>query len=72
MIKVTYAADYMDPNPIVKLFDTEWEAQDWISAETECRVNHLIEHSPYPVSQKEIEHMYEIEFSLVSYEAAEV
>lgn len=72
MIKVTYNVDYMDPFPVVVFFDTEWEAQDWISEETERRVNYLVEHSPYPVSQKELEHMYEIEFSLVSYEAAEI
>ncbi len=39
--KVTYARDYLDPNPTVKTFD-EWdEMQEWITSEVERRVQQV-------------------------------
>lgn len=58
---VTQYADYMDPNPERFEFDTWDEAEDWYHEEIERRVQHQVDHSPYPVSEKEREHMEENE-----------
>ena len=52
--QVTYARDYLDPNPTVKTFD-EWdEMQDWITAEVERRVQQVDKEDR--TSQEEIEY----------------
>lgn len=66
--KVTYAIDYLDPNPTVDLFDTFDEAQDWISEEVERRVDHIVQHSALPISEDELDEIRETELSLVSIE----
>jgi len=39
--QVTYASDYLDPNPTVKTFD-EWDdMQDWITSEVERRIQQV-------------------------------
>lgn len=66
--KVTYAIDYLDPNPTVDLFDTFDEAQDWISDEVERRVDHIVQHSALPIREDELDEIREIELSLVTIE----
>lgn len=66
--KVTYAIDNLDPNPVVKVFEEEWEAQDYLNAEVYLRVGHIVEHSPYPVSDVDYEVISEIEYSLAKIE----
>ena len=52
--QVTYARDYLDPNPTVKTFD-EWdEMQDWITEEVERRVQQVDKEDR--TSQEEIEY----------------
>jgi hypothetical protein len=68
MYKVTYAIDYMDPCPTVAFFDEEWEAQDWIDTEVSERVQHIIDHSPYTISQEELDGICESEYTLVTME----
>jgi len=49
--RVTYAIDSLDPQPKVKTFDYEYEALDWLSDERARRVDCIIMHSPYMVSE---------------------
>ena len=67
-ITVTYAIDTLDPNPAVELFDTMSEAHDWIAEEMESRIEWQVSHSPYPISDDELDEMRETEFTLVRIE----
>lgn len=62
--QVTYAIDSLDPNPVVETFETECEAIDWLHEEFERRVAHIVEHSPYSVSEEEYQSICEVEYSL--------
>tara|TARA_R110000851_G_scaffold18982_2_gene58988 strand:- start:253 stop:474 length:222 start_codon:yes stop_codon:yes gene_type:complete len=64
MWKVTYAVDSLDPNPTVKTFDEEHEAIDWLGDETSRRVDYVVQHSPYSVSESELVGIQETEASL--------
>ena len=66
--KVTYAIDYCDPNPTVDLFDTVSEAREWVADEVERRVEHIVQHSQLPISDDELNEIYETEYSLVHIE----
>ena len=63
--KVTYAIDYLDTNPTIKYFDLWDEMQDWIMEEVTNRVQWSVDHSPYSISEKELEELEEIEHSLI-------
>ena len=64
--KVTYAIDSLDNNPTIKIFD-EWnEMQDWISNTVNYRVRWAVNHSPYSISEKELEQLEEQEYSLIN------
>ena len=64
-ITVTYAIDTMDTNPTVEIFDTMSEAQDWVADEMQRRIDWTVSHSPYPVSDDELDEMRETELTLV-------
>lgn len=64
MWKVTYAIDSLDPDPVVMEFEEEYEAIDWLNDETKRRVDHIVEHSPYSVSEEDLTGLFEQEFSL--------
>lgn len=66
--KVTYAIDSLDPNPLVKLFEDEWEALDWLSDAINDRAAYIVQHSPYSISDEEYESILETEQSLTSIE----
>lgn len=70
MFTVTYAFDSLDPNPTIERFEDFWEAEEFIHDEVDRRVNFLVEHSPYSISDKERDEMYELEYSLVHLEEA--
>ena len=53
-----------DPNPDVIAFASVWEAEDWVSEEVERRVRHEVQHSPYPITEDELDAMRESEFEL--------
>jgi len=67
-ITVTYAIDTLDTNPTIELFDTMSEAQDWIADEMQRRIDWTVSHSPYPISDEELDEMRESEFALVRIE----
>lgn len=52
MFKVTEFADYLDPNPTVKVFDTRYEADDYLAERIHNRVEFEVQHTPYMVSEK--------------------
>ena len=66
--KVTHAVDSLDPNPTIKIFDCSYEAEDWIHEQVENAVDWQVEHSPYSISEDELEELREIEFSNIHYE----
>jgi hypothetical protein len=68
MYKVTYPTYYTDSNPTIKYFDTEWEAQDWVSEEIERRVSYVVEHSQYAITDGDLNSLYEVEHTLVRFE----
>tara|TARA_R100000655_G_C2960154_1_gene188745 strand:- start:300 stop:536 length:237 start_codon:yes stop_codon:yes gene_type:complete len=66
MFKVSYSIDIMDPNPTVKTFDTIDEAHDWIHQEVAARVDFAVSHSPYTMSECDIQDLETNEYALVS------
>jgi hypothetical protein len=61
---VVAASDSCDPHPDVIAFDTYWEAQDWVSEEIERRVQHMVDHSPHPVTEDDRTQWAEVEAQL--------
>jgi len=66
--KVTYAIDSLDTNPTIKIFEHEYEAEEWIFNEVKERISWIVEHSPFTISNKEFEEIEEYEYSLVRIE----
>jgi len=69
--KVTISADSLDPNPTVQIFDTFSEADDFVNESVENFVQWRVDHSPYPISEKELSDMHEEEMLLVTVEPLE-
>jgi len=66
--KVTYAIDSLDTNPVIKTFEYEYEAEEWLFDEVQRRMDYTIQHSPYTISEEEYREIEEIEYSLVRIE----
>ena len=64
--KVTYAIDSLDTNPVIKTFEHEYEAEEWLHNEVQERMDYTVEHSPYTISEKEYQEIEEYEYSLVN------
>lgn len=64
--KVTYAADSLDSNPTVKIFDLFDEVQDWIFEEKQRRIDYVVQHSQETLSKSELDELDEAEMSLIS------
>ena len=62
---VTVASDSCDPFPDRIAFPSEWEATDWVSDEVQRRIDHRVSHSPYPVSDEDLQHWEEQERNLI-------
>jgi len=69
---VTYAIDTLDPKPMRVAFLNEWEAQDWIEESVSERIQHIVDHSPYTISETELEIIRETEMSLVHIETESI
>jgi hypothetical protein len=63
--KVTYAADSLDPNPIVEMFEEQWEAIDFATEEMHRRVQFQVEHSQYSLSKQDVREIEEHETQLI-------
>ena len=66
--KVTYAIDSLDTNPVIKTFEFEYEAEEWLHNEVQERINWTVEHSPFTISEKEYKEIEENEYTLVRIE----
>jgi len=63
--KLAVYADMLDTNPTIETFSTEWEAQDAASEAINAAVQWRVDHSPYSISEKELEEMRQEESLLV-------
>ena len=68
MFKVTQAVDYLDPNPEVFTFEEEWEALDHMNECLDAAVQWRVDHSPYAISEKELNEIHEQERDLIRLE----
>ena len=66
--KVTYAIDSLDTKPVIKIFESEYEAEDWLHSEVQERMDYIVQHSPYTISEKEYQEIEENEYTLVRIE----
>ena len=65
-ITVSYSIDIMDANPTKMTFDNIDEAHDWIHDEVSRRVEHVVSHSAYTLSETDIQDIEANEYALVS------
>lgn len=63
---VTEAVDSMDPSPEQYLFPTEEEALDHVSDSLSTRVDYVVQHSPYSISEAELEAIEQSEATLIN------
>jgi len=63
--KLAVYADTLDTNPTVTTYDTEWEALDAASDAIDHAVQWRVDHSPYTISEDELEAMRVEESMLV-------
>lgn len=66
--KVTYAIDSLDTKPVIKLFESEYEALEFMNDEIQRRIEYVVEHSPFSISEKEYQEIEENEHTLVRIE----
>ena len=66
--KVTYASFPLDEKPVIKTFENEYEAQEWLHNEVQERISWTVEHSPYTISEEEYQEIEENEYTLVRIE----
>ena len=66
--KVTYAIDSLDTKPVIKLFESEYEAEEWLNDEVQHRIDYTVQHSPFSISEEEYKEIEEYEYSLVKIE----
>ena len=66
--KVTYAIDSLDTKPVIKTFDEHYEMEEWIFDEVQRRMDYVVQHSPYTISEEEYQEIEEYEYQLVRIE----
>ena len=66
--KVTYAIDSLDTKPVIKTFETEYEAEEFLHESVQQRMDFIVQHSQYTISEKEYKEIEENEYSLVRME----
>jgi hypothetical protein len=69
--KVTYAIDSLDTKPVIKTFDEEYEALEWLENEVQERMDYTVQHSPFSISEEEYKEIEEYEYSLLRLEKVE-
>ena len=63
--KVAVHVDTLDTNPTITTYETEWEAMDAMSEAIEHAVQWRVDHSPYAISEDELDAIREEESMLV-------
>ena len=66
--KVTYASFPLDEKPVIKTFDEHYEMEEWIFDEVQRRMDYVVQHSPYTISEEEYQEIEENEYQLVRIE----
>ena len=69
---VTYAIDSLDLNPTRVAFLDESEMNDWIACNVGERVQHIVAHSLYAISDEDLESIHENECALVHIETESI
>lgn len=69
---VTYAMDSLDPNPTRVAFLNEAECDDWINDNLAERVQHIVNHSQYSISDEELEFIRGNELALIHIETESI
>jgi len=69
---VTQAVDSLDPSPERKVFLCEYEAQEYVSESLQHRMDYIVQHSPYSISEEEYEALQEQELELIHLEQESV
>jgi hypothetical protein len=65
-------ADSLDPDPDIKTFGSYYDAQDYAYDMVAEAVQWRVDHSPYSISEEELEQMYEEEWCLVRFSEKDV
>ena len=68
LYKVTQVVEYLDPNPVTTFFEQYWEASDFYENCVNDAVQWRVDHSPYSISEKELDEIREQERELVRLE----
>ena len=66
--KVTYAIDSLDTKPVIKTFESEYEAEEWLNDEVQRRIDFEVKHSPFSISEIEYRELQIYEYTLVRIE----
>ena len=66
--KVIYAVDYLDSNPTIKYFDDWYYMQDYVHDEIQRRIDYIVQHSSFTISEEEYKEIEEYEYSLLKIE----
>ena len=66
--KVIYAVDYLDSNPTIKYFDDWYDMQDYVPDEIQRRIDYIVQHSSFTISEEEYKEIEEYEYSLLKIE----
>ena len=63
--KVIYPIDSLDPLPTIKIFETQFEAEEWLHDEVQKRIDFTVQHSDFCLNDKKYKEIEEYEYSLV-------
>ena len=66
--KVTYAIDSLDTKPVIKIFENEHDAEEFLHESVQQRMDFIVQHSQYTISEKEYQEIEENEYQLVRIE----
>tara|TARA_R100000963_G_C4587643_1_gene66089 strand:- start:405 stop:635 length:231 start_codon:yes stop_codon:yes gene_type:complete len=68
MYQVTIKVDNRDKNPLVELFNSEWEASEFCSMEFTRRMDYMVQHCPYYITENDYTVMEDHEWKLYNIE----
>ena len=66
--KVTYACFPLDEKPVIKTFKHNYEAEEWVFDEVQRRMDYIVQHSSYTITEEEYREIEESEYSLIKIE----
>ena len=67
--KITAAVDNLDPSPLEIIVDDFYEVQDWVAEEIDKRIKFFVDHSPYMLTEVDLDEQRELEMALISWRA---